>query len=136
VPTKNRCNKIAEGEEVESAAQDATGDTVEHRGDPGYLRLVDSKMWGDRTEFALGHEDLILVCRDMLGGDLSMMRGQLCPLELTAVRPEPIQCVISLSFLIRIAHLLWRKCVFVATAAGEAKRANAVVGLCAATVEG
>jgi hypothetical protein len=58
-----------------------------------------------------------------------------CPSEVTTKPPESITSANSISFLISTAHLLWRKCVFVATAAGEANRANAAVGLWAATVE-
>lgn len=45
VPTEDRSNEVADAEKVETAAQDGTGDAVEHGGDPCYLGLVDSEMW-------------------------------------------------------------------------------------------
>ena len=70
MPAEGRRCEVCEAEKVESAAEDDGCETVETRGVPGNLGLVDGKMRGDGTAEALLREYLFGSLRTDLSGTL------------------------------------------------------------------
>lgn len=54
MPAKQGGDDVGGGEEVDGAAEEGPGDSVEPREVPGYLRFVDGEVGGDGAEETLG----------------------------------------------------------------------------------
>jgi hypothetical protein len=63
VPSGHRSDKVCHAEEVEGTGHRESGDTIQSREVPCYLRSVDTQMRGYWSVFALGNEDLVRICR-------------------------------------------------------------------------
>jgi hypothetical protein len=59
VPSSVRSDEVGDSKQVEGAGQGNAGDTVETRGDPGDLRLVDGEVGRDGAVDALLDENLL-----------------------------------------------------------------------------